>query len=284
MNRPLPKQARMRPAFTGSCIALGLVAFAAMRNAPTVYIQLFRWLAAGIGIAAFSTHILQRIDESLDSRRWARRRKLQILSQAVSRQPLTQQPFVPDRSEQADATFEAALDSPIHFNESPFAEPDDHDVRPLFPDSSVNPGKADSAHGNDPAVIDPVVAFEEAMLDGNWLAASDAYKSSMAAGELIAVDESELTKLRKSSLEFIFHRMHSGTVREDVASLARNITQIFPLSLEGKTLAPVLGVLRRSAGLCPRCEKPYKGVANACHDCLRGTPEAYQIAWDDQPV
>ena len=125
---------------------------------------------------------------------------------------------------------------------------------------------------------------EEALLDGNWLAATEAYKAGMDSGELIPVDDSDLARLRKSSLEFIFQRMHSGTVKEDVASLARNITQIFPLSMEGRTLAPVLGVLRRSAGLCPRCEKPYRGVANACHDCLRGTPEAYQIAWDDQPL
>ena len=284
MTEHSPKNRRIRPDFTGCCIALGLVAFAAMRNAPTVYLHMLRWLATGIGLAAFSTHILQRIDESLDSRRWARRKKLQIMSRAISQRNTLQKELGSDDQVGDSTSFETALDSPIHFSESPFTEPADADTTLFIRNTSPDIHKVESAGTSSTAVIDPVVAFEEAMLDGNWLAASDAYKSSMEAGELIAVDESELTKLRKSSLEFIFQRMHSGTVREDVASLARNITQIFPLSLEGKTLAPVLGVLRRSAGLCPRCEKPYKGVANACHDCLRGTPEAYQIAWDDQPA
>lgn len=267
---------RLKPHITGICIATGLVAFAALRYSPRVYIQGFRWLAVAVGIAALTTHILQRIDESLDSRRRARRKKLQILAQMASGQKVM--PNQPPVAEPL-SSIETALDSPVHFNESPF---DEESGISLYKEESYAVDQGETSSAGLP--VDLKVAFEEALLDGNWLAATEAYKAGMDSGELIPVDDSDLARLRKSSLEFIFQRMHSGTVKEDVASLARNITQIFPLSMEGRTLAPVLGVLRRSAGLCPRCEKPYRGVANACHDCLRGTPEAYQIAWDDQPL
>ncbi len=269
---------RIRPHITGICIATGLVAFAALRYSPRVYVQGLRWLAAGVGIAAFATHLLQRVDESLDSRRRARHRKLQFLSQIIENQKVTKHSAKPD---DAGLSLDTALDSPVHFNESPFEDREELIVNNY---DQMAYDKNSGAGGSAGAPVDFRVAFEEAMLDGNWLSASEAYRASMEAGEVLTMEEAELAKLRKSSLDFIFHRMHSGTVKDDVASLARNITQIFPLSMEGRTLAPVLGVLRRSAGLCPRCEKPYRGVANACHDCLRGTAEAYQIAWDDQPL
>ncbi|MFM7592158.1 MAG: hypothetical protein ACKO85_10225 [Isosphaeraceae bacterium] len=274
---------RLKPHTTGICLAAGLVALAAIRNSPRVYVQGLRWLAVGVGIAALATHILQRVDESLDSRRWARRKKLQILAQMASVQKVTASSISSAEPESGidGAIIEAAIDSPVHFNETPFEDDAVPDVSHYADKTS---GTITGGAATAPLPVDLRVAFEEAMLDGNWLSATEAYRASMEAGELISTDEAELGRLRKSSLEFIFQRMHSGTVKDDVASLARNLTQIFPLSTEGRTLAPVLGVLRRSAGLCPRCEKPYRGVANACHDCLRGTPEAYQIAWDDQPI
>lgn len=68
----------------------------------------------------------------------------------------------------------------------------------------------------------------------------------------------------------IQRRLRSGTVRTDVASLAARVAERFGDTLEGASLRASLPTLRRSAGLCPKCAKPYNGAAEACLACRKG--------------
>ncbi len=269
---------RIRPQVTGIALGIAVSAWVATRESDAGVRKAVRGAFLGIGVAVAATHLLQRVDESLDSRRTYRQAKsgyLEAMAGAVTRHSHSTE--VAGRSDSVDAEIpewlSLAADSPVHVNEAMFdepAHPEEIDGR----SAAISVGPASSG-------ADPKVAFESAMADGSWIAAFEALRSAKDSGIELKADPADLVRLRKSSMEEIFHRMHSGTVREDVAVLAQAVIETYPETTEGKTLAQVIGVLRRSAGLCPRCAAPYRGIASACHDCLRGTPEAYQIAWDD---
>ncbi len=74
----------------------------------------------------------------------------------------------------------------------------------------------------------------------------------------------------------IQRRLRTGTVRPDVVELASRVAEGFGGTTEGASLRASLPTLRRSAGLCPRCAEPYKGVEDACPKCLAaaGPPPA----------
>jgi hypothetical protein len=72
-------------------------------------------------------------------------------------------------------------------------------------------------------------------------------------------------------MALLMRRMRGGTVRADVAMLATKISDRFGTTVEGASLRASLPVLRRSAGLCPRCALPYKGIEDACPACLNGS-------------
>ncbi len=76
------------------------------------------------------------------------------------------------------------------------------------------------------------------------------------------------TELVRWLLALLMRRMRTGTVRADVAALAARAAETFPATPEGASLRASLPTLRRSAGLCPRCAKPYAGVEAACPECL----------------
>lgn len=63
-------------------------------------------------------------------------------------------------------------------------------------------------------------------------------------------------------------RLRTGTIRVDVVELAAKAAERFDHTPEGASLRAALPTLRRSAGLCARCGQPYKGLADACPDCL----------------
>lgn len=69
-------------------------------------------------------------------------------------------------------------------------------------------------------------------------------------------------------------RLRAGTVRADVASLAARAAESFGDTMEGASLRASLPTLRRSAGLCPRCARPYAGLGDACPDCVQGAAPA----------
>lgn len=85
----------------------------------------------------------------------------------------------------------------------------------------------------------------------------------------------------------LMRRMRSGSVSIDVASLADRIATEFPASKEGASLKASLPTLRRAAGLCPRCARPYTGIEAACPECLATanatTPGPTLLAFPDDP-
>jgi hypothetical protein len=78
--------------------------------------------------------------------------------------------------------------------------------------------------------------------------------------------------LVKWFLALIMKRLRAGTVRADVADLAAKVAERFAQTVEGASLRASLPTLRRSAGLCPRCARPYRGIADACPICLAAPP------------
>lgn len=89
--------------------------------------------------------------------------------------------------------------------------------------------------------------------------------SPVLDAERMAELESQVVKW---FLALIMRRLRGGTVRPDVAELAAKVAERFPKSVEGASLRASLATLRRSAGLCPRCAHPYRGIADACPACL----------------
>lgn len=72
-------------------------------------------------------------------------------------------------------------------------------------------------------------------------------------------------------------RVRAGTSPVEVAELASRVADSFGDTPEGASLLASLPSLRRDAGLCPRCGRPYAGPADACPRCLsngaRSTPD-----------
>ena len=63
-------------------------------------------------------------------------------------------------------------------------------------------------------------------------------------------------------------RVRDGTVTPEVVAFAARAADSFGDTNEGAALLTALPKLRRRAGLCPRCERPYRGRDAACPDCL----------------
>ena len=80
-------------------------------------------------------------------------------------------------------------------------------------------------------------------------------------------------------------RLRTGTMSVDVATLAGRVAESLDTTIEGASLRAALPTLRRSAGLCARCAKPYTGIEDACPECLplNGEPGIAkdETAWDD---
>jgi hypothetical protein len=67
-------------------------------------------------------------------------------------------------------------------------------------------------------------------------------------------------------------RVKVGPIRPDVATLAGRIVDSFADTAEGATLRRSLPNLRKSAGLCPSCGRPYRGDLETCPHCRSATP------------
>jgi hypothetical protein len=75
------------------------------------------------------------------------------------------------------------------------------------------------------------------------------------------------TRLLRWFLDRLMRRMRGGTVAADVATLAARIADRFPATREGAALRASLPTLRRSAGLCAECARPYQGDEDLCPEC-----------------
>jgi hypothetical protein len=74
--------------------------------------------------------------------------------------------------------------------------------------------------------------------------------------------------LGKWFLALIHRRLRSNKIQPDVVQLASRFAEAFAFTAEGASVRAALPMLRRSVGLCPRCESPYSGVGDACPKCL----------------
>lgn len=89
--------------------------------------------------------------------------------------------------------------------------------------------------------------------------------------------EEELLKaldadLAKWLLMLVHQRLRSGPLQLDLVTLVARGSDALAHTKEGASLRAALPTLRRGAGLCPRCAKPYTGVWEACAECM-GRPE-----------
>ncbi|WP_165247944.1 hypothetical protein [Paludisphaera soli] len=73
-------------------------------------------------------------------------------------------------------------------------------------------------------------------------------------------------------LSSVHRRLRSGLLQVEVVTLVERVSSTFGHTKEGASLRAALPTLRRGAGLCARCGKPYAGLADACPACL-GAPE-----------
>jgi hypothetical protein len=83
----------------------------------------------------------------------------------------------------------------------------------------------------------------------------------------------------------IKRKVRSGSIKPEVASLASRVADSFADTPEGAALKGSIPNLRRSAGLCPRCARPYRGADDACPRCQfrdpSGTNPTYVPLSDD---
>jgi hypothetical protein len=84
---------------------------------------------------------------------------------------------------------------------------------------------------------------------------------------LLALDRD----LAKWFLVVVHKRLRAGLIRPALAELVARVAAGLGGTPEGASLRAALPTIRRSAGLCARCAKPYTGVADACPQCL-GVP------------
>ena len=66
----------------------------------------------------------------------------------------------------------------------------------------------------------------------------------------------------------IQRRLRIKPITPDLPLLAASVAERFGATAEGASLRRALPTLRRSVGLCPRCARPYRGIADACPECL----------------
>ncbi|AGA30796.1 hypothetical protein Sinac_6726 [Singulisphaera acidiphila DSM 18658] len=93
----------------------------------------------------------------------------------------------------------------------------------------------------------------------------DAFRPLLDADALRTLDQ----ELIRWLMALIQKRLRAGTIRVDVVELAAKVAERFDHTSEGASLRAALPTLRRSAGLCARCGKPYTGIDDACPDCLK---------------
>ena len=98
--------------------------------------------------------------------------------------------------------------------------------------------------------------------------------AALAARDELAVHtgEDDLAQLDQELLHWLMgliqKRMRAGKVGLDVATWAGEVVDRYGTTREAASLEASLPILRRCAGLCPRCGQPYTGLDVACPQCL----------------
>jgi hypothetical protein len=100
---------------------------------------------------------------------------------------------------------------------------------------------------------------------GRVVACRDALTQHLRGEPLRALDR----KVVRWLADWVRRREESGAVTAEVASVAECAAESFADTTEGAALLAALPGLRRRAGLCPRCARPFQGRSDAdsCDDC-----------------
>lgn len=85
-----------------------------------------------------------------------------------------------------------------------------------------------------------------------------------------------LHRLDTEVVRWLYDRVQAhtraGTISPALAALAARVADTFGDTSEGAALHSALPRLRRMAGLCPSCGRPYRGQADACPACAASAP------------
>ena len=109
--------------------------------------------------------------------------------------------------------------------------------------------------------LEAAIAAEDA---DDVIACRDALTLHLSGDALKALDHRVVRWLAGN----VRKHVHDGTVTPEVIALAVRTADSFGDTTEGVALLTALPKLRRRAGLCPRCESPYRGPDAVCPDCL----------------
>jgi hypothetical protein len=91
------------------------------------------------------------------------------------------------------------------------------------------------------------------------------------------------SQLAKWFMALIMRRLRTGSVQPEVTELVAQVADRFAWTTEGASLRASLPTLRRSAGLCARCARPYRGISDACPICMAPPPPPPILAVEDEP-
>ncbi len=126
--------------------------------------------------------------------------------------------------------------------------------------SSARRGEADGLRAN----LDDALAADD---PGTAITCRDSLTRHLGGAELGDLD----LRLVRWIARWVRRRAR-GVVSADVAAVAALAADRFAGTDEGRSLLAAVPTLRRKAGLCPACARPYGGDAETCPDCAADPP------------
>ena len=131
-----------------------------------------------------------------------------------------------------------------------------------------NPGTSEVGRPNVENLLEELKAAQDVADPERVLQIRDELTDRIEGEPLKELD----SQLSKWFMALIMKRLRTGHVGPDLAELVGRVSDRFVQTLEGASLRASLPTLRRSAGLCARCSRPYRGISEACPICLAGPP------------
>lgn len=197
--------------------------------------------------------------------------RLDRIAEALERRPAAAEPSKPDLSRITSAIAEKQWE----LAQGLLDEQADHPEAPR-----LSAKLAEAKKGTGDQLLGELKASQEVGDPVRVLQIREMLSALLAADFLRELDEG----LAKWLMSVIMKRLRTGSVGPDVAELATQVADRFATTKEGASLRVSLPTLRRSAGLCARCARPYRGIADACPLCLKGTPLTVAASDSDDEV
>ena len=180
----------------------------------------------------------------------------------------TDQPLL-DRLDRIAAALErkpsAMIAGPLDADRSPFAS------------TGIEKPSTPAIEGAVDRLLGELKAAQSVSDPARVLELRDQLAASIPADSLKEVD----SQLAKWFMQLVMKRLRTGSIQPDLAALVGQIAERFGQTVEGASLRASLPTLRRSAGLCARCARPYRGIADACPVCLMPAPSEPVDAGDE---